>query len=175
MPRVAPPVARDGAASWVVGLLALLVTGGAVAGVAAAVPAGQALVVEDAATGERLLTVPVTTGTTVALEYTHSVERSPVRDVYTVRDGDLVNTRMEFQSYGAGLPAQANVTIENGTFVFDPEGRYDELYVHPGAIAGHRLVVGEESYDLVARSNGETVRVAVATRSALQTLLSQHP
>ncbi|SDL89335.1 hypothetical protein SAMN04487949_0087 [Halogranum gelatinilyticum] len=149
------------------GLLALLVV---VSGVAAAVPGGQALVVEDAETGETLLTVPVEEETVVALEYTHSVEKTPVLDVYAVRDDELVMTRMEFESFGWGLPARANVTNENGTFVFDPEGSFSELYVTPGTVADHRLHVGDRTYDLVTVAGGEhSVRLHVVQRSLLRT------
>ena len=139
--------------------------------VAAATPADSALVVEGANSGERLLTAPIEEGTTVALNYTHSVEKTPVHDVYTVHDDSLEMTRMEFQSYGWGLPSRANVTRENGWYVFDPPGDYEELYVEPGRVAGHRLRVGDRTYDLVERSNAEGVRLHVTERSVLRTAL----
>lgn len=147
----------------VVGVVLLAVSGAA----AASFPAGQALVVETADSGEELLRVPVEDNTTVALEYTHSVEKTRVLDAYAVRDGTLVMTRMEFQSYGWGLPARVNVTQENGSFVFDPQGSYEELYVKPGRIAGHELHVGEETYDLVALSDAESVRIYITERTVL--------
>lgn len=149
------------------GVLVLLVV---IASVAAAVPGGTVLVVEDAETGETLLTTPVENGTVVALEYNHSVEKSRVLDVYAVRGDELVMTRMEFETFGWGLPARANVTNENGTFAFDPEGSFHELYVTPGTIAGHRLHVGSETYDLVALAGGEnSVRLHLVQRSVLAT------
>ncbi|WP_435078282.1 DUF1850 domain-containing protein [Halococcus sp. AFM35] len=139
--------------------------------VAAATPAGSALVVEDASSGEQLLATPVSNGTPVVLTYTHSVEKTPVHDIYVVRNGSLVMTRMEFQSYGWGLPARANVSRENGSFTFDPQGSYEELYVKPGRTADHRLRVGNRSYDLVALSNAEGVRLHITERSVLSTTL----
>lgn len=130
----------------------------------------RVLAVEDAETGERLLTVPVSEGTTVALNYTHSVEKTPVLDVYEVNGTELEMTRMEFQSYGAGLPSQAEVNVtENGTFVFDPEGSYEHLYVTPGHIAGHELIVGERTYDLVELSDGRSVKLHVTNRLRVTT------
>jgi hypothetical protein len=127
---------------------------------------GYVLVVADAETGERLLVRPVAQGTTVALNYTHSVEKTPVLDVYEVNGTELEMVRMEFHSYGAGLPARADVNVtENGTFVFDPEGSYDRIYVAPGRIAGHELVVGDRPYDLVALSNASSVELFVENRS----------
>ena len=124
------------------------------------------LVVADAETDERLLAVPVSEGTTVALNYTHSVEKTPVLDVYEVNGTELEMVRMEFQSYGAGLPSRADVNItENGTFVFDPEGSYDHVYVKPGEIAGHELIIDDRTYDLVALSDAQSVNVYVTNRS----------
>ncbi|EMA44525.1 hypothetical protein C448_08254 [Halococcus morrhuae DSM 1307] len=152
-------------------LLVVAAIGLAVTAVAAATPAGRALVVEDANSGEQLLTTPVSNGTPVVLSYNHSVEKTPVHDIYVVDNDSLVMTGMEFQSYGWGLPARANVTRENGSFTFDPQGRYEELYVKPGRTADHRLRVGNNSYDLVARSDAEGVRLHLTERSVLQNTL----
>jgi hypothetical protein len=148
-------------------VVAVLVTG-----VAAAVPSGQTLVVERVDTGEVVISQPVQQGDTVALVYTHSVEKSRVYDGYTVRDDYLEMTRMEFESYGWGLPADANATEEDGVLVYDPPGTAEELYVKPGRIAGHRLVVADREYDLVERADAESVRIHLRERSALDALLA---
>jgi hypothetical protein len=152
-------------------LIVVLALGAAVTAVAAATPAGSALVVADASSGEQLLANPISDGTPVVLTYSHSVEKTPVHDVYAVRNDSLVMTRMEFQSYGWGLPARANISRENGSFSFDPQGRYEELYVKPGRTADHRLRVGNRSYDLVALSDAEGVRLHITERSVLRTTL----
>jgi hypothetical protein len=142
---------------------------------AAAVPGDRVLVVEDVDTGESYLTTPVEDGSTVALEYTHSVEQSRVYDEYTVRGDVLEMTRMEFESYGWGLPSGANVTEVDGTFVYDPPGETTRLSVAPGRIAGHELHVDDETYDLVALTDGESVDVHVARRTLLtETIDSIH-
>lgn len=136
-------------------------------GSASVVPADRVLVVEDAETGARYITTPVSDGTTVALEYTHSVEKTRVYDEYTVRGDRLEMTRMEFESFGWGLPSDADVTRENGTFVFDPSGNYSRVTVSPGSTAGHTLHVGDKLYDLVTRTNERAVDIAVTRRSTL--------
>lgn len=146
----------------------------ALAGIAAAVPGQRVLVVEDQSTGERLLATPVETGTTVAIEYTHSVEGSRVYEAYEVRENDpeFEMTRAEFRSYGWGFPAGAGVRNENGTFVYDPPGRYEAVPVVPGRTANHRLHVGDRTYDLVAVAGGENaVVIDVRRRSLLETTL----
>ncbi len=131
-------------------------------------PSAQAtekvLVVADADTGEPILVAPVENGTRVTLAYTHSVEKTPVRDVYAVDGSRLEMVEMRFQSYGAGLPARADVTRENGWFVFDPAGSYATVPAAPGEVAGHELRVGDRRYDLVALSGGESVELFVVRR-----------
>ena len=150
----------------VAALVILCVTAGTVAA-AATVPVDRALVVRDADTGERLLTEPVDDGTAVTVEYTHSVEKTPVVDAYEVRGTELDNVRMEFASYGAGLPANQDVERANGSFVFDPDRSYEELVVNPGPVANHDLVVGDERYDLVALSDDSAVVFTVERRTTV--------
>lgn len=152
----------------------LLVLGAALlvlAGVAGAVPGERVLVVERIDTGEVIIEQPVEDGTVAGLEYMHSVEKTRVYDEYTVEGEMLVNTRMEFESYGWGLPARANVTREDGMFVFDPPGELRELTVKPGTVANHTLSVGDRQYDLVGLSDANSVTLSVERRSMLSDLL----
>jgi len=153
-------------------LLALAVLGFVVVAVTA--PIGSVLVVEDVETGERYVAEPVNDGSTVALEYMHSVEKSRVYDEYRVEGRTLVNTRMEFESYGWGLPARVNVTNVNGTLVYDPVEPITELErlsISPGEIAGHTLIVDERQYDLVEVSDGNDVTMHIERRSLLEMIL----
>lgn len=149
-------------------LVALLI-----AGATAAAPGGRVLVVEDTETGERYLQEPVEDGTVVAVEYTHSVEKTRVYDEYTVRGDHLEMTRMEFESFGWGLPSGANVTLEDGVYAFDPPGNYTRITVAPGEVAGHTLHVGTATYDLVARTDGRSVDIHVTRRSAVEAATDQ--
>ncbi|WP_435345512.1 DUF1850 domain-containing protein [Haloarchaeobius sp. HRN-SO-5] len=142
-------------------LMALVVC---TAGFAVGSPAERVLVVADADTGDRLLTVPVDEGTAVTLAYTHSVEKTPVEDRYVVNGTSLDNTQMRFQSYGWGLPAGANVSERDGWFVFDPDRSYESVVVQPGRIAGHELWVDGETYDLVELSSASAIRLSVERR-----------
>ena len=153
-------------------LLALAVLAFVVVAVTA--PIGAVLVVEDIETGERYVAEPVNDGSTVALEYMHSVEKSRVYDEYRVDGRTLVNTRMEFESYGWGLPARVNVTNVNGTLVYDPSEPITELErlsLSPGRIAGHTLIVDDRQYDLVAVTDGNDVTLHIERRSLLEMIL----
>lgn len=142
--------------------------------IAATVPIEAVLVVEDAETGERYLTEPVSDGSTVGLEYMHSVEKSRVYDEYRVDDQTLVNTRMEFESYGWGLPARVNVTTVDGMLVYEPSEPITEiqrLSVSPGRTAGHTLIVDGRRYDLVAATNASDVHIRIKQRSLIERIL----
>lgn len=123
----------------------------------------QRLVVTDE-DGSVLIDEPVEDGDEVRLEYTHSVEKTPVSDVYTVEGSALESTRMVFESYGAGLPAQADVErTDDGRFVTETEGTHERIVVSPGEIAGHTLTVNDTTYDLVALADG-SVSITVTDR-----------
>lgn len=138
----------------------------AILGALAAVPIGAAvavarsperlLVVDDAESGERLLERPIDDGQTVVLSYTHSVEKTPVRDVYEVDDDALRMIRTEFYSFGAGLPTDNVTTTDDGYVVYLDE-RYEQLPVAPREIPGHELVVGDDRYDLVALADDRMI------------------
>jgi hypothetical protein len=135
-------------------------------GAAATVGTDERTLVVTDDDGKSLLTEPVTDDTTMRLEYTHSVEKTAVADVYVVDGTELRMTRMEFDSYGAGLPADASVerAADGEGYVYEPDRSYDRLDVSPGEHAGHRLVVDGERYDLVERSGGKPVSIYVAER-----------
>lgn len=123
----------------------------------------QRLVVTDE-DGTVLIDEPVEDGDEVRLEYTHSVEKTPVADVYTVNGTALESTRMEFESYGAGLPSDADVErTDDGRFVTYTEGTHERIVVSPGEIAGHTLTVNGTTYDLVALADG-SVSLTVTDR-----------
>lgn len=131
--------------------------------------ADETLVVADAETDERLFEIGVDQGEEVTIAYTHSVQRSPVEDVYVVNGTELRADRSVFHSFGAGLPVDVERTDEG--YVVDGTGTYAELSVVPGAIAGHELVVGGERYDLVEVADGPVV-LFVTDRSVGDVLTS---
>ncbi|MDR5673688.1 DUF1850 family protein [Halalkaliarchaeum sp. AArc-CO] len=147
-----------------VGLAAVLSVGLFVApfgGVGSVLSADQTLIVTDE-TGEELTAVDVADGAEVVIEYEHSVERTLVRDVYVVSDGKLVMDRMEFSSFGAGLPSHAEVTQQDGRYVYDIDGQeYGTLRISTGLIADHDLVVDGTRYDLSGMADGGTVEIRI--------------
>jgi len=154
-------------------LVVAIVVGLVAVGVAAGVPSESVLVVEDVETGEVYLSEPVDDGSIVALEYMHSVEKSRVYDEYRIDGTTLVNTRMEFESYGWGLPARVDVENINGTLVYEPDepiAELETLSVSPGRIAGHTLIIDAHRHDLVDATNASDVRLYVDRQSVIDQL-----
>ena len=128
------------------------------------------LVVTDE-TGEEIVVTPVGPDTEIVIEYTHSVERTLVRDVYVAENGTLVMIRMEFSSFGAGLPSEADVVVDEGRYVYHPpRTEYETLRVMTGPIADHDLVVGDDRYDLAGITDGGPVELTVAERARSTTV-----
>ncbi|MBP1921207.1 hypothetical protein J2751_000190 [Halorubrum alkaliphilum] len=120
--------------------------------------------------GEEIVVSPVGEETEIVLEYTHSVEKTLVRDVYVAVDGQLVSVRMEFSSFGAGLPSQATVTQRDGRYVYEPPRvEYEALRVKTGVIADHDLIVGGNRYDIAALADGGAVEITVQQRRRIFT------
>lgn len=148
------------------GLLAVAVVAAVVGGQpgAAALDGDRTLVVTHE-NGTELVALPVDDGDEVVIEYTHSVEKTLVRDVYAPADGTLRMTRMEFSSFGAGLPSHANVTERDGRYVYHPpQTEHELLRVKTGTVADHDLIVGGERYDITAMSGGRAVELTVERR-----------
>ena len=123
----------------------LLVVALATIAVAAATPAGTTLVVEDAETGETLDRHDVEPGEEFSLMYVHSFEKTPVHEVYTVRDGEIFQLREEYAYNAAGLEyTRSSTRVGNRTHatVNEPVG---EFVVRVAASTEHTYTVdGEE-------------------------------
>ncbi|WP_037916547.1 DUF1850 domain-containing protein [Sulfitobacter sp. 20_GPM-1509m] len=80
---------------------------------------------ETRGTGANIARLPLGDPATFELSFIHSVSRTPVRDLYRVENGQIVQTAEIFMAHGAGLPSIANDMDatgwrhENGTFILD--------------------------------------------------------
>ncbi|GAB6877809.1 DUF1850 domain-containing protein [Halorubrum gandharaense] len=160
---------RRSRAPTVVGVVAvLLVISGIAVFLAGGVDrvAGEPTLVVTDSDGNELVAAPIGENEEIILEYTHSVERTLVRDVYVHEDGRLVMTRMEFSSFGAGLPSDAEVVVRDGRYVYyPPRSEYETLRVMTGSTADHDLIIGGDRYDIAAMSDDGAVELTVVKRT----------
>lgn len=107
----------------------------------------------------------------VRLEYTHSVEKTPVAEFYAAGPTGLRLVRMEFVSQGAGLPS-AGYVREGNRLVLRIDRTLANLPLRVSALARPRLWVGTRALDLLSLvGDGGTVVLAVRSRPRLAVLL----
>ena len=120
------------------------------------------LVLSDSQSGQVYATYPVENGDTYAVEFVHSVNKSPVRDVFEIREGEIWNTQCIYYGFGAGVEeelAEGEVLTfgENGEMIISNiEKKMDNLVIVVGTISDHTLYIGEETIslrDLCGRSS----------------------
>ena len=100
---------------------------------------GQHLVLDSS--GTQLLRHRVNEGDTFALQYTHSVNLSPVREIFEVRGGEIYFIALEFETFGAGMPTE----LEPGqTLTRLPQGGM-RIEGAPRHIGDLRYIIGHYS------------------------------
>lgn len=100
----------------------------------------------------------------IRLEYVHSVERTPVVEIYEAAPGGLRLVRMEFTAQGAGLPSGGYVR-EGKRFVLRTNRPLPALPVRVSGAGQQRLRIAGTVLDLLALA-GEGGTVTVAVRAA---------
>ncbi len=83
----------------------------------------------------------------------HSVEKTPVDEIYSIQNGDIVLKETVYSDFGAGLPYQAT-----GTQKFSHEGKVFRitgynieipvLYIRVGRFAEHTFTFEDKEYKL---------------------------
>ena len=123
---------------------------------------GTSLVLSDADSGQVYAAYPVEDGDTFSVEFVHSVNKSPVRDVYEIRAGEIWNTQCIYYGFGAGVEEELGEgeTLsygDNGEMIISNiEKKMDNMVTVVGTISDHTLRIGEETVslrDLCGRSS----------------------
>lgn len=111
------------------------------------------LILEDARTGEKYGDFPLRENT-FSVTFIHSVNKSPVSDIYEVRNGQIYVTGTVYYGFGAGVPTELT-QYETLTFGDDGEMiisgmelKIPELIYVVGTVSDHILSVNGEEYSL---------------------------
>lgn len=124
---------------------------------------GTDLVLRNFETGEVYARYPVQPGEECSVEFRHSVNKTPVRDVYQItEDGRFHNIRCIYYGFGAGVQTQLEegetLSYQDGAMVIDNIQKYsDQLTYSLIPISTHVLRVGEETVSLPELVGGEAV------------------
>lgn len=94
------------------------------------------------------------------IEYTHSVERSPVTEIYIINDNSIILLESYFHSLGAGLPATTPYSFEitdEGFRIYDVNKEIEYLVYRTGAQrANHNIQVNDKKYNFLDFSDPRT-------------------
>lgn len=122
---------------------ALLILLGVV-GVAASSQRQPHLVVSNQKTGEVYLDIAADDVSSLELSWIHSIEKTPWRERYVIRDDEFELTDVYLKSYGAGAPTDigGNTSVENGVIhISELQTGYEEIsWVHSHD-THHKLIV----------------------------------
>ncbi|WP_411843355.1 DUF1850 domain-containing protein [Salinicoccus sp. HZC-1] len=109
------------------------------------------LIVMDMNTEEVLFSQKVEQGERFEVTYIHSVERSPVKEIFEVRGQDIYTMESHTESFGAGMPYTGEeIEMKNGKFIIKDINRKVHggiLRVRPSSVFPHHIKIGKE--DLV--------------------------
>ena len=115
---------------------------------------GVKLVLRNSETGRIIETFDVSEGTEFSVEFIHSVNKSPVKDVFVIRDGKIYADRTVYSAFGAGV----QTFVEEGqTLEYDKEGNmvvsgfdieFPSVKYIVGTVSDHILEIRGESISL---------------------------
>lgn len=114
----------------------------------------QALVLYNTESNEVYKTFPAQDGSEFAVEFIHSVNKSPVKDVFVIRDGRIFADRTVYSAFGAGVQTE----LEDGqTLEYDNDGNmvvsgfdteFERVKYIVGTVSDHVLYIGGEEISL---------------------------
>lgn len=103
----------------------------------------------------------VKSGDEFTIKYNHSVARTPVLEFFEIKDGKILLTGTEYQSYGAGLPTSAQkgeYILENDKFIIkNIDQVLPEILLRVSDYAEHEFIYNQESFKLYEMVAAETL------------------
>jgi hypothetical protein len=116
--------------------------------------ATQCLVLRNGDSGNIIKAFPVRVGDEFSITFVHSVNNSPVTDVYRIQNNSIYVVRTIYYSFGAGVQTELEEgqTLdygEDGSMIISGFNQHrDNLSYIVGTVSDHILVVNEESISL---------------------------
>lgn len=117
-------------------------------------PAGAALVLCDADSGGVFTEFEVEDGQEFSVGFIHSVNMSPLTDVYQIQGMDICVVRTIYYTFGAGVQTEIGpgqrleYGDDGGMIVSGFDRRMDRLLYIVGTVSDHVLTIGGQEYSL---------------------------
>ncbi len=113
------------------------------------------LVLTDVNTGEVYADFPVSDGTRFSVEFVHSINKTPVKDIYEVRNGsEIYVVETDYYSFGTGVQTQLNPgeTLEYGDDgsmqIKNIDKLIPDLIYIVGTVSDHVMCIDESEISL---------------------------
>ncbi|MFP3091329.1 DUF1850 domain-containing protein [Treponema sp. TIM-1] len=146
-------------------IIALLVVSGAI--IFRGLP--KKLVITDTESGVLYGRWPVNDGAEFAIEFVHSVNQSPVRDIFQVRGRRIAAVATVFSSFGAGMQTELGageelIREEDGTMrIVGFTRSFKSLAYIVGTVSDHTLYINNERISLRERC-GKNAHITVRVK-----------
>ena len=117
-------------------------------------PHGQRLVLTDSGSGKVYAAYPVSDGDTFSVTFIHSVNKTPVSDVYEVRGGSIILSGTVYYSFGAGVPDELaegeklSIREDGAMVITGMDKNLDGVVYAVGTVSDHVLELGGEEISL---------------------------
>jgi len=138
------------------------------------------LQVREMHSGDRLYQARVKEGDRFAIEFVHSVERTPVKEVFKIgQDCTIYLVETEYESFGAGLPTMPGEgeesVLEGGKIrITGIRRKIEPFLVAVSPVPGHVLAVGGEETALASLAEpGTGLRIRVVREPAVVRFLGR--
>ena len=115
---------------------------------------GVKLILGNSETGKIIKSFEVSEGDEFSVEFIHSVNQSPVKDVFVIRNKKIYADRTVYSAFGAGVQTE----IDDGQILtFDEEGNmvvsgfnieFPQVKYIVGTVSDHILEISDESISL---------------------------
>ena len=112
------------------------------------------LILYDADTKEIFASWRGDDGLHFSVEFIHSVNKSPVKDEFEIRNGEIYAYKTTYSSFGAGVQTELR---EGESLSYDQEGnmvitgfnlKFDELNIIVGTVSDHIFSINGEEFSL---------------------------
>lgn len=116
--------------------------------------ADKRLVIYDAESGKVYASFDVQTGDRFSVEFVHSVNNSPVKDIYEIRDnGEIYVVSTVYHGFGAGvqteLEGDERLVYRDGAMIVENiNKKIPYLAYFVGTVSDHTLQIGDKSISL---------------------------
>lgn len=119
-------------------------------------PRQTRLVLEEPDSGQLYACFPVEEGSRFSITFIHSVNKTPLTDVYEIRQGEIYVTETKYYGFGAGVQTELG---EGQTLRYDDDGgmivsgfnqKMTGMIYVVGMVSDHVLGIGGAEYSLTA-------------------------